>query len=80
MYRGEVLNTLRLMISEWSTEKSYFEDMIGNLMDYDDIEYYIEDLGDKMSVQFEDEEGKDQEILVKYMLTGTNTWSVYDVI
>ena len=80
MYRNDVYRILKKkMIGEWSTDKDDIRDTVIDIMDELDIDYSADDDCDAVYVMFDDEDGKEQEIVISYELVG-RTWSVRAVI
>lgn len=79
MFKNEVVSMLEELIGNWSTDKNDIQDMVADIMENADVDFCAEDFGDYVSVQFEDDDENDEEVIVQYELVGRNTWTVVRV-
>lgn len=76
MYKREVVAALKKLVGEWTTVRDEIRDMVIDLMENEDIECWIDDCGDYVSVGFENPDGNETEVCVRYELVGRSTWTV----
>ncbi len=80
MYRSEVAEILDELIGEWTTVREELEYTVREKMEETGIEFSVEDFGECIAVDFEDDDGYDREVVVYYNLVGRNTWTINKVL
>lgn len=76
MYKNEVAAVLRKLVGQWTTVREEVRDLVIDAMEEEDLECWIDDFGDYVSVGFENPDGVDCEVCVRYELVGHNTWTI----
>ena len=76
MYKNEVAAVLRKLVGQWTTVREEVRDLVIDVMEEEDLECWIDDCGDYVSVGFENPDGVDCEVYVRYELVGRNTWTI----
>ena len=78
MTKWEVQNSLKELIGEFTTIRSEIKELIDYYMMDEDGQVIVEDFGEYIAVEFEDEDGIDEEVLVYYQNAGS-TWYISKV-
>ena len=78
MTQREVANSLKGLIGEWTTVREELAELVEYFMTDDDEQVRVEDFGEYIAVEFEDDNGEDREVLV-YCENAGSTWYISKV-